>query len=88
MTSSGAATHVKLAVSELTRLAFLWAEQDRQGLVEAYPRNSTEPAVVEARNMVNQLRAYRLKRWGRTQHEADMDTAVSVPVSGLRRKGP
>lgn len=57
-----------LRVDELTRLAFVWAEQDRAALANAWPQGTPERA--EAESQYQQLKAYRMKRWGRTKMEA------------------
>lgn len=56
------------SVDELTRLAFIWAEQDRAAMIDAWAKDTPERA--KATNQRNQLRAYRLRRWGRTEMEA------------------
>ncbi len=59
----------KLSVSELLRLACIWAEQDREAFIMATGRCDS-PSDVEAREkaeqFIEQVRAYRRKRWGRT----------------------
>ena len=72
----------RLRVDELTRLAFVWAEQDRAGLADAWPRGSSERA--ECLDMVRQLRAYRMKRWGRTKLEAVLGSAKAVAVGDMK----
>lgn len=61
-----------MSVDELTRLAFIWAEQDRSAMAEAWPAGSKER--VKAWAHVKQLRAYRIKRWGKTKMETIMGT--------------
>jgi hypothetical protein len=64
---------MKITIDELTRLAFLWAEQDRAALADAWPKGSPERA--EAREMASRLKAYRTKRWGLTQMEVLLSKA-------------
>lgn len=66
----------KLIQDELFFLAFVCAEQDRFALVDAWPKGTPERA--KAQSEYDQLRAYRLKRWGKTKLEA-ME-AVATPV--------
>lgn len=54
----------KLSVDKLTRLAFIYAEQDRRAFADSWPPGSKE--ALEAESVANQLRAYRQKRWGKT----------------------
>lgn len=70
----------RLRVDELTRLAFLWAEQDRAAMAHAWAKGTPERA--EAENQRLQLNAYRMKRWGRTQMEA----ILSKPMKLVRVK--
>ena len=73
-----------MTVDELTRLAFIWAEQDRQTLAECWPPGSKERR--QAASEANQLRRYRLKRWGRTKLEVILDGAKPVRVQDLFKK--
>ena len=57
----------RLGVDELTRRAFVWAEQDRSSLADAWGVGTPERA--EAESEYQQLKAYRMKRWGRTRME-------------------
>ena len=65
-----------LSVDELTRLAFIWAEQDRAAMAEAWAEGTPERA--EAENQYQQLKAYRTKRWGRTQMEAILEKPMKT----------
>ncbi len=49
--------------NELTRLAFIWAEQDRNQERQCYSKGSKPYR--KARAEMNALRRYRLKRWGK-----------------------
>jgi hypothetical protein len=64
----------KLSVDELTRLAFVWAEQDRATLAEAWG-DSEEGKQTE--NQAALLRAYRLKKWGKTKLESTLEKCES-----------
>ena len=72
----------KLTVDELTRRAFIWAEQDRAAMVNCWPPVSPERQ--EAKDECDQLHKYRVKRWGRTKLEAAMDGAVSKDVREMK----
>lgn len=72
----------KLSVDELTRLAFVWAEQDRSSLAQCWPKGSLERQ--EAAEEANQLRQYRLKRWGRTLGDAALESVKSMPILKLK----
>lgn len=74
----------RIPVDELTRLAFIYGEQDRRSYAESYPRDATE--YILAKNEANQMHAYRVKRWGLTQLEADIATATTVDVSDLLKR--
>jgi hypothetical protein len=66
----------KLSVGELLRLACIWAEQDREAFIMA-TAHCESPSDVEAREkaeqFIQQVRAYRRKRWGRTEGDAAID---------------
>jgi hypothetical protein len=68
----------KLSVNELLRLACLYAERDQEGFIDAMsdliPDKPGQPedednkaAIRDAEAFVKQIRAYRLKRWARTE---------------------
>ncbi len=59
----------KRTVSELTRLAFIYAEQDRLGYADAV-RQSDPEWYTEAMQLVKEMRAYRMKRWGKSRNDA------------------
>lgn len=77
---------------ELLRLACIYAERDQEAFFLAYEHCID----AEGRRMQSQtkaflkkLRAYRLKRWGRTALEAAMDECVPVSIEEImRRKEP
>lgn len=76
----------RLSVDELTRRAFIWAEQDRAGLADSWPVGSRERK--KAQDQYEQLKAYRTKRWGRTKMEAILSTATTVGVFDLKAVSP
>lgn len=67
-----------MTIDELTRRAFIWAEQDRDAMYHAWPVGSKERR--RAKSERDQLRRYRLKRWGRTQLESALAGAVEVSI--------
>ena len=71
-----------MSIDELTRCAFIWAEQDRSSLVQCYDDRDSQKAIHQ--NQVKQLRAYRLKKWGRTAMEAIEENCKSVPLSKIK----
>ena len=74
-----------MKVDELMRLAFLYAEQDREGYLDAISTTDNEGEKAETRALINRLRKYRLKRWGRTRHESLMEHAETKTVEEIRR---
>jgi len=72
---------IRFPVDELTRLAFIYAEQDREAFVEAC---GNQPEGKEAAELVKQLRKYRTKRWGKTQYESDIENADVLDVRSGR----
>lgn len=73
----------KLSFDELTRLAFVWAEQDRASLADCWPPGSNERA--NSKSQYDQLKAYRLKRWGRTKGD-ELDELQRIPLSEIRKR--
>lgn len=69
----------RIRLDELTRLAFVYGEQDRRSMAECWPKDAPEWAAATA--LANQMNAYRVKRWGRTQYEADTANAPTVDVT-------
>lgn len=70
---------------ELLRLACIYAEQDRQAFVEAYASMPNDPAAKKARKFLKALKAYRLKRWGKTTGETILDQASEVTIDQHRK---
>lgn len=68
-------------ISELLRLACLYAEQNREGFIAAHEGMEDDPACVEAKTFLAQLRAYRMKRWGRTKIEKACSEAKAQRVT-------
>ncbi len=73
----------KIPTRELIRLAFIWAEQDRDALAECFNPGTKERA--EHRAEAAQLLAYRQKRFGRTVSD-DIDTLPPISIQELRRR--
>lgn len=79
----------KLTVDEMTRLAFVYAEQDRIGLLDAYSGCDSAEDVqfkAELRALIKQMREYRVKRWGKTQFEQITEGAKAVDALTLKAK--
>ena len=73
----------RMSDDELLRRACLYAERDQEAFVEAYAHMLNDPAAKKAISFLRQLRAYRLKRWGRTKLEKLMGEADSVPIGKI-----
>ncbi len=71
----------KMSVDELTRRAFMWAEQDRWSLAECWPIGSPERA--EAESDYQQVRNYRLKKWGKSKMEAILEETPSKSINEI-----
>ena len=71
-------------VDELTRLAFIWAEQDRRSLAECWPAESKERR--QCGKEAEALRNYRLKKWGRTKLEVILEdpTVRSIGMQEIK----
>lgn len=67
-------------VNELTRLAFVWAEQDRASLADCWPIGCAEHE--KAATEAGWLREYRLKRWGKTVGDT-LDNLPNKPLDHL-----
>lgn len=75
-----------LSIDELLRIACIYAERDQQELVAAYKGMEDEEIVIETKAFLAQLRAYRLKRWGKTRLEDAIAKAESVPINQIRKR--
>jgi hypothetical protein len=75
----------KIRVDELTRLAFLGAEQDARALADAWAADSSEHR--EYSDLANQFKAYRMKRWGLTEFEALTKDCKTVSIYELQAQG-
>ena len=76
----------KLSVSELLRIACFYAERDREEYLAAWEHCKDEEAERikrETRDFLDQLRDYRLKRWGRTKGERLLENAKLVSLKSL-----
>ena len=62
-----------MKTSELLRKACIYAEQDRLGLIDVYSGNPEEPVVADAFQFLKELKAYRIKRWGKTKLEVELE---------------
>lgn len=70
----------KLSVDELTRRAFYHAEQDRSAYLEAIAHCNVSPQdqrdIEATKSIIEQLRNYRIKKWGKTALEKVLADAV------------
>lgn len=69
---------MKYRIDELTHLAFVHAESEVESLIDAY--GNDKEYVNEYSDLLDQLRRYRKKRWGKTKFEVVTENAKSVPV--------
>ena len=77
----------RLSEDELLRLACIYAEQDRDSFIQAHENMPNDPAAKRARSVLKQLHAYRMRRWGATPLEKDLERAESVPFPEAIRRG-
>lgn len=77
-----------MKIDELMRLAFIYAEQDREGYLDAIANTSDEREKDETEALIEALREYRLRRWGRTRHESLMARAETKTVEQIRKDTP
>lgn len=75
----------KMAISEMLRLACIYAVQDREGYLHAIEGTDDE-LEAETKQFIKELEAYRLKRWGRTELEAAIADAVPVKATDLLKR--
>jgi hypothetical protein len=77
----------KLPVSELLRLACIYAERDQQEFAHSIAScDDMEVEQEKVADFVTQLREYRLKRWGRTKLEQEMEAMVPVTIAELAKR--
>ena len=67
---------------ELTRLAFLYAEQDREGMARCWGMDSVEGK--DAAKLAKRFRDHRMKRWGKTRLEEYVGNAVAKTVTEIQ----
>ena len=77
----------KLPVSELLRLACIFAEQDREEFLRSYSHIPGDPEAAEAREYLEQLKAYRLKRWGKTRLEGAIEAGTPKTLLEILTEG-
>ncbi|KVP39671.1 hypothetical protein [Burkholderia ubonensis] len=66
-------------------LAFVYAEQWEQSLADSSPGKETE---ADCRKNVTLFREVRLRRWGKTRYERDLENSVAIPVTELLKRVP
>lgn len=71
----------KLKINELTRLAFIYAEQDRRSLGDAYSEGSEERK--QYYELAEQFRQYRLKKWGKTEGDVLDESSKQIDINRL-----
>lgn len=70
----------KWTVDEMTRLAFIHAEDDRRSMAEAQGDNEYGRECTE---LADAMHAYRTKRWGSTALEDELAKCTLVDVRDL-----
>lgn len=68
----------KMKVSELIRRALYFAQQDRLALADAYSDVPNSKEREEALREADQFKQYRIKRFGRTEYERELDERVKM----------
>lgn len=76
----------KRPFDELLRLAFIYAEQDRQSFSECSKGDDEHGAA--AALLAAEFRAYRQKRWGKTRHEVNLENCTTVSIDELHESSP
>lgn len=74
----------KLSASEILRRACISAEQNELSFAESVSNDAK--LYEETMDYVRQLRAYRIKRWGRSRLEKQLDAISSVPFTEIIRR--
>jgi hypothetical protein len=76
----------KLSEDELLRRACIDAEASQRELLAAWETVSDREGKKFKRELlgfIEQLHAYRMKRWGKTQLEGACDRAIEIPLTQL-----
>lgn len=76
-----------MTVDELTRLAFIYGEQDRATLLDAYANCTSEADEAlkkELRDLIKRMHDYRVNRWGRARLEEMVDKSHPVSIAGIK----
>jgi hypothetical protein len=79
-------TTAGIAADKLTCLAFVYAEQDRLGYLDAIRHTDLEQEKAETRALIAALRRYRRKRWGKTEEEDVLEAANGIDVFVLKKR--
>ncbi len=77
----------RITVDEMLRIALIDAEVYERDLAEAN-RRADPVESKKAADLAEQMRKYRLKRWGKTQYEASIENATVVEVTPKGLKLP
>jgi len=74
----------QLSVSELLRLACIYAEQDRESWLQAMDNCRGDrlfaKQIADGEAFLKQLRNYRIARWGKGKRETLFETTKAVPI--------
>lgn len=77
---------MKLPVSELLRLACIYAERDQLEYLRCISNDDSEDGLVlitETKKYIEQLQEYRIRRWGKTSLERIMDEGTPVTITEI-----
>ena len=75
----------KYTVDELMFHAFTNAEDNIQTLIDSYSKCEVPPEILEYKNLYNQLKNYRRKRWGNTKLEETMNNIEYKNITELHQ---
>lgn len=75
-----------LPVSELLRLACVYAEANEREHLRCIADTGDEDEIAKTRAFIWQIRDYRLRRWGKTRLEAVMDEMKPVPFTEIAKR--
>ena len=77
----------KLPIDELLRLACIYAEEYQLEFLRCISNAGKDDSeVIKTKAFLQQIREYRMRRWGRTQLEAALEKMVPVDVSEIMRR--
>lgn len=79
-----------MSEGEMLRLACIYAESDQQEFLRCWTDDVSDEGkrvTRETKAFLKKVRAYRLKRWGKTQGEIILEQAKPVSIRELAKRG-